>query len=231
VIKEAIEKILSLADAKITEIDGRPWADRALRPIRMPHTQLEIHTLASIARYANLSPSMFLVVESPTKVSLLSRDPLWKDHKTQVVASAFQSNNAFIFGNKYDVENFIIRLFTEFEQNEDRDRLLTLVSSLTTGASHLSEDDGISQMITVRKGITLKGEVKQNPRVTLRPYRTFHEIPQPESSYIFRVHQSEGEAPKVALHEGAGGLWQQSAVIRIAEYLSAATENKVEIMV
>ena len=56
-----------------------------------------------------------------------------------------------------------------------------------------------------------------NP-VKLRPYRTFAEIEQPESSYVFRIKDSE-RGPHFKLVESDGGLWKNVTMKKIKEYL------------
>lgn len=52
------------------------------------------------------------------------------------------------------------------------------------------------------------------PRVTLRPYRTFLEVEQPESEFLLRLR----EGGKIGLFEADGGMWKQQAKKNIAEY-------------
>lgn len=60
-----------------------------------------------------------------------------------------------------------------------------------------------------------------NP-VTLRPYRTFLEVEQPESKFIFRIREGSDGQPMFKLVEADGGLWKYEAVDAIKKYL---TEN------
>ena len=61
---------------------------------------------------------------------------------------------------------------------------------------------------------TVADVVVPNP-VTLMPRRTFFEIEQPASPFIFRMQSG----PTCALFEADGGAWQQEAMQRIAIYL------------
>ncbi|OSB00487.1 hypothetical protein B2H85_13365, partial [Clostridium botulinum] len=51
--------------------------------------------------------------------------------------------------------------------------------------------------------------------VTLAPYRTFPEIEQPLSRFIFRMQQG----PSAAIYEADGGAWRNQAMQRIKAYL------------
>ena len=55
-----------------------------------------------------------------------------------------------------------------------------------------------------------------NP-VSLTPYRTFAEIKQPSSQYVFRV-KDEDRGPLFKLVEADNGLWRISAMKSIKEY-------------
>lgn len=61
------------------------------------------------------------------------------------------------------------------------------------------------------------GVVVPNP-VTLAPYRTFVEVKQPESKFVFRMRKSE-EGPQAALFEADGGAWKIEAMQRVKEFL------------
>lgn len=65
-----------------------------------------------------------------------------------------------------------------------------------------------------------------NP-VKLRPYRTFMEIEQPESAYVFRVKDSE-KGPYFKLVEADGGLWKSIVMKRIKEYLEYELNDELE---
>ena len=79
-------------------------------------------------------------------------------------------------------------------------------------------DDGVTQKATVKKGINGKEDaVVPNP-VNLRPYRTFTEVEQPESEFVFRMKQSDHDVC-CALFEADGGAWKREAMKKVKEYL------------
>ncbi|OSA97223.1 hypothetical protein B2H85_16310, partial [Clostridium botulinum] len=51
--------------------------------------------------------------------------------------------------------------------------------------------------------------------VALAPYRTFPEVQQPTSKFIFRMQQG----PKAAIFEADGGAWRNQAMQSIKAYL------------
>jgi len=59
-----------------------------------------------------------------------------------------------------------------------------------------------------------------NP-VVLAPFRTFREIAQPESKFVFRMQQG----PRCALFEADGGAWRLEAMKRSKAYLEEELEG------
>lgn len=65
-----------------------------------------------------------------------------------------------------------------------------------------------------------------NP-VTLRPYRTFSEVEQPSSEFIFRINQ----LANMALFEADGGKWRLDAINNIANYLKEELADQTNITI
>ena len=70
----------------------------------------------------------------------------------------------------------------------------------------------------------LLGNVQVKPRVTLRPFRTFLEVAQPESEFILRLND-RGE---INLIGADGGAWKLEAVRNIAAYFEEKLGDMVE---
>ncbi|MEB9782308.1 hypothetical protein P4K16_30685, partial [Bacillus cereus] len=62
-----------------------------------------------------------------------------------------------------------------------------------------------------------------NP-VQLSPYRTFVEVEQPESKFVFRMR----EGARCGLFEADGGAWKLEAMNNIKEYLKEALAQEIE---
>ena len=80
-------------------------------------------------------------------------------------------------------------------------------------------DDGVTQKTTIKQGIASKADVLVPNPVTLTPYRTFLEVEQPSSEFVFRI-KDNGGAPVFMLVEAEGGLWRAEAMQNIKEYLT-----------
>ncbi len=117
----------------------------------------------------------------------------------------------FLYEAKCDAPNFeggwmpqeeaIIKLRSAFIHNEGTEYLLDLLSRICKEDSVNSDDNGVSQTVTARQGISLKHFEAVRSRVALRPYRAFTEVEQPESEFILRLD----EDGRVGLIEADGG--------------------------
>lgn len=121
------------------------------------------------------------------------------------------------FGYHMDNETFCTMLLSEFIDTEARASLFKVVKCLTNEQSLRTADDGVSQVVTVKQGVTLAADVKFENPVPLKPMRTFTEIEQPESNFTLRID----EKARPALFEADGGAWKNEAVVSIKEYLKS----------
>lgn len=106
---------------------------------------------------------------------------------------------------------------------EKVDRALRAVAdrfagTVTDGTITEYGDDGVSQKATVKRGVASREEKKVPSPCILRPYRTFHEVEQPASTFIFRM-KSGSNGPECALFEADGGAWKNQAMNNIRDYL------------
>lgn len=66
-------------------------------------------------------------------------------------------------------------------------------------------------------GVAAKADaIVPNP-VSLAPYRTFQEVEQPISQFVFRI--GDRGTPEFKLVEAEGGIWKTEAVRKIKDYL------------
>ncbi|QBO37261.1 hypothetical protein EQG49_12720 [Periweissella cryptocerci] len=151
-------------------------------------------------------------VVDETKVNLLG--DVDNAGRREVLAVANAYGTPFYFDNYYDTEDAVIKLQALFADTEDRALVLKFLGNLTDGESRTLEDDGITQAATIKTGIASKGEAKVPNPVKLKPFRTFLEVEQPESPFIFRVK----EGPRAALYEADGGYWKIQAINNIKQY-------------
>lgn len=225
-LKEALQYITGLKaesmDPKVVEINGDTYCNKQLtRYHRFPFADaINISTLTALVDYIKGKPeelrtSMILHVESPTTVRLYSG--LIDERKREHLIRAEAIINQFSFDHAYDQERFLIELQANFLETEDLKTIMQVAGNIKSGTTANYSDDGVSQKTTVKMGVELNDVIVPNP-VKLRPYRTFAEIEQPESSYVFRIMDTD-RGPAFKLVEADGGLWKNGTMKKIKEYL------------
>lgn len=226
-LKEFVDKIVSLAPVGRFQIHGREYADRPLGLVEPPrsHVPLELMTLTGLvdavrAKLDDLDPSVWLIeVKSHHGVRIVSRHTGLYGRREVLLSASLNDGELFPFGRFLPREEFVIGLQSRFLQTGDVIGLLRQASSLEMSAVTLSEDDGVSQRTTVKQGMALKETVTVKGRVLLSPYRTFREVAQPPSEFVFRLRAKDGMVPECALFEADGGAWKLDAVLIIKAWL------------
>ena len=222
--KEAIEKILELSDVQEHEIQGRTFTTKALHEVKIANAaKLHVHTLSAVARYCHemshemRADSFVHIIDYENVVVSSSLDVDERSRESYIHATPIM--DVFNFGANFNVERFIIALQAQFEQDETTAAILKLVGNITHKAERGTLDDGCSQTITAKTGIVTAENVAVPNPVVLAPFRTFIEIPQPESKFIFRLKSRLDEEPTCSLHEADGGAWKNEAIKRIYDRL------------
>ena len=157
---------------------------------------------------------MVLHIISPTHVKLFSG--LLDEKRREYLIESVAIVNEFQFDKYYDQERFLIELQANFATNEDLETLLQVSGNIQAGTTASYSDDGISQKTTIKSGVQRADVIVPNP-VKLIPYRTFQEVEQPSSLYVFRIRDDGGE-PMFKLVEADNGLWKNAAMKKVKEY-------------
>jgi hypothetical protein len=234
--KDIIEKVEQLVkDGYTVKEGGQTYSAADLHPVMyVPRTQtLTVHNLRGFCGFINndidkaiAGNPMLIVVDSPEYVRLISA-AYGDDLKRTVPVEAKISDRlkAFPFGKFLSQEEFAIAFRSLFvkEEGDDFDYVLSYSSLVTGGTQIDGEDDGISQKVQVRRGISgvLKKSEVLKPVVKLSPYRTFREVKQPQSEFLLRVRLNQDDAPMAALFEADGGNWVNQAAESIVEYIQS----------
>ena len=111
-------------------------------------------------------------------------------------------------------EEAVIQLRSLYIPTSDTEYLLKLLSSVSKESKVSSNDNGVSQTVEARTGVALTTNVDVRPYVNLQPFRTFLEVPQPESMFLLRL-DNDG---RIGLFEADGGVWKLEATRNIAAY-------------
>ena len=224
-LKEALQYIIGLSEPTIQHIDGEPYSDKPLHRINHnPKAEpIKMNTLTSLIDYLKSgvdvkTDQFFIHVQSPTKVSVFSALDFDRDREYLVEVNA--QIPSFDYGRFIDHETFCINIQAKFLNSSDTDRALLLKFAGTVEAGTVAEygDDGVTQKATVKTGIASKGEAIVPSPALLRPFRTFIEVEQPASNFIFRMNQDRGSI-QCALFEADGGAWKNHAMENIKDYL------------
>jgi hypothetical protein len=223
-IKEAIEKILSLApNEMITDMFGREWSTKELHEFEEPvYPLLTVDTLTGFIDYVKevvKTDNVFLFVESPFRVMCLGLQVIKPNLTRGLFGGALYEYHGFQFNNFVDLERFIIDLQVMFEQDDNTAKILKIVGNLADSSVTTFSDDGVSQAVASKTTLT-KVENVEIPRIIeLAPWRTFREIEQPKSKFIFRMRQQKEQPPACALFDVGGDLWKIEAMEKIKAYL------------
>lgn len=227
--KEALEYIVGLKEPVVEVYNNEFYSDKPLYRVEnyIPKADcVTVHTLTSLLDYIisdidEMSDKMIVAVESPTCVRLYSQLDDNRDREYLMKAEALLPE--FRFNQFIDQESFCIALQSKFQPNNDRELLLKFAGTVEAGTVAQYGDDGVSQKATIKTGLASKGDaIIPNP-VKLIPYRTFLEVEQPESNFIFRMRDNRGV--ECAIFEADGGAWKMQAMQDIQMYLQDALEG------
>ena len=222
--REFIEKIEDMTGPKVIETVQGTFSDKRL--YRVENKLADTIFLSSLSGLAEMIKQemneynlpLFVRVTSAERVHVFGaiRDDIQREMPFTAEAKFID----FDFNGYMSIENMIICLKSRFAPTEDRDYLVQLLGNITDQQSVQTKDDGITQSATVKSGIQLIGEQRIKPIVTLKPYRTFLEVEQPESDFLIRL--KDGRA---ALFEADGGAWEREAVRNVADKLRELLED------
>lgn len=228
-LKAAIEKILSLDAPHIEEIEGRTYVDKDMTQIgkELRATSITMSNLSSLVDFIKKSKADFKTghyiaqVVSPTEVRLFSS--LDADRQRETLAVVKAEIPEFSFGQFIGNEEFVIGVQSKFlnEDAEANDKPIILQFAGNVKAGTVAEygDTGVGQKAAIKKGVASLQEVEAPSPCRLMPYRTFTEVAQPMSNFIFRVKDNDRYGVTCALFEADGGAWKNEAKANIKAYL------------
>lgn len=232
-LKEAIEKIVELSKPTITQIEGCTFA---IGTSKDGMDIKEIHPVIDVPETIGLSSLDSLVKMIRTEAIPKYAVPIYitiPSHTSVKCYSQPNAENRFIRNTYYQAvatdvpgwegkttlsfEEAMIALRTRFQETNDTEYALKLLSEITTGAKVTFNDSGIATSVVTKTGIDLQSNQQIRPIITLKPYRTFQEIEQPASQFLIRVSERG-----ISFIEADGGMWKLKARQTIKEYLDQA---------
>lgn len=218
-------------DFKAVRIDGRVYVNASeelqeLEPYETPAPQrFDAYTLSGLIKWLHEDVDklferfkrLYIRVENETTVLVLS--PAFNRYKKRETLARCSADLPRVDFNRYmSQEDFIIHLQTRFAADEELETVASLVGNIRMENEAQTADDGMSQRVTIKDGVSaVKDTVVKNP-FALRPFRTYEEIEQPISPFVLRIRKGPA-GPEAALYEADGGVWKNEAVKKIGAWL------------
>jgi hypothetical protein len=235
-LRSFVEKILELRQPVTLEVAGRPYSTVGLMSVIPPSPDcLKVNTLTGLVDYLRENRDGLLVeqliVHVVDPVTVVVRSPIMPPfQQRRAYLSAHYAPPAFPFGQFMPMEEFVINVLAKFAGSNSQTELLKVLGNITGEASKNLADDGVTQIITARTGVARVGEVAIKNPVMLSPFRTFSEVDQPLSPFIYRLKDSGGGNFTGALFEADGGQWRLAAIDNVATYLRDSLPDDVAVL-
>lgn len=240
-IAKAMEWIKENTAPHINLIDGASWTDKHLNKIENIQSidKVSFYTLTSLVEYLkskvdvpnDFIKHIFINVESPSHVQVYSEVNKDNYYKRTQIAEANAMLPVVKIGQFVDQTEFCIMLRANFVddgiiiENEDsrfdtdKNALIAVASNIVSGTIAQYEDTGITQKATIKTGIQESEDKLLPEKTVLRPFRTFFEVEQPKSEFIFRADNGRHDEVQLALFEADGGKWKLEAMASVKAYL------------
>lgn len=240
-IAKAMDWIKEHSAAHINLIDGAEWTDRKLTKVENIQSidKVSFYTLTSLVEYLksgvdvpnDFVKHIFINVESPSHVQVYSEVNKDNHYNRTQIAEVNAMLPVVKIGQFVDQTEFCIMLRANFVddgiiiENEDsrfdtdKNALIAVASNIVSGTIAQYEDTGITQKATIKTGIQESEDKLLPEKTTLRPYRTFLEVEQPKSEFIFRAQDDKYDGVQLALYEADGGKWKLDAMASVKAYL------------
>lgn len=228
-LKELFSYVVGLSQKELKEVGGQTFSTGQMHLLESATADtLTINTLSGMVEYiqSNLDvveeySQLLIQVVSPTIVRLYSE--LNENKKRDLLVQAVAKVPDFTFDRYHDAESFNIKMQSCFVEDGDRAIVLQVVGNIKSDEVKTYGDDGVTQTVTAKTGVaSVENVIVPNP-VSLKPYRTFQQVEQPNSRFVFRMQ----EGPSAALYEADGGAWETEAMENIARYFTKKLKEEI----
>lgn len=225
-LKEFIEHIQKTTQPTIMEIKDATFSINAdgsaneIRPtIDHPDT-LPLHSLDALVKMvrteaANMDTPLYITIPNHLTVRCFGQPDADARYFRQVYYEA-KATDVPGWDEKVQMgfEEAQIAMRTRFQETADTIYALKLLSDICCGAKVVYNDNGIATTVTTQKGVALQSNEQIRPIITLKPYRTFQEVEQPESIFLIRVNERG-----ISFTEADGGMWKLKARQTVKAFL------------
>ena len=232
-LREALNYVVDLGkkseEPKVLEICNKTYATRELVRYgkRDKASAIEAHTLSALVEYIErcdeeFQANMLIHVVSPKEVRLISALDADRTRENLFVSKAEVSE--FNFDKWYDQERFMIELQANFQMNDDLAAVMKMAGNIDKKNNANFTDDGVTQVATINVGVAVKADALVPNPVELIPFRTFQEVDQPASKFVFRV--GDKEVPAFKLVEAENNIWKNQAIENVKRFLRDALPDE-----
>ena len=231
--QKALQYLVGLKGNKTYQIDGKTYSDHKLELIedeRYYRKEVEFSSLDAIVKmikaelpdYTDGTEPIFIRIKDHKNVDVFTRPD---DRERRVWPYSATCVDADFREGWREQDKAIIEAKSRFIPTEDSEYLISLISRINNDEGVKTEDNGVSQTVVVKKGVSLAAKEAIKPRLILQPFRTFREVPQPESEFILRLNENGN----VGLFEADGGIWKMEAKDNIKAYFEEHLAHEIEI--
>lgn len=236
---EAIKKIQELTEGQdiIVHEDGQAYSRFNLKPVfNDPRpSSLGMSTLDGISDYIDKNlddvnaENCIIVIDTYDHITVYSPVEGDENDRHKIAVSSCNGVDIFNFGEYLEQEDFIISFSSLFCETPDKEKILAAVATMQILDEVSGDDNGLTTARKASNNVLCGVDEAEMPKtvVTLKPFRTFREVDQPESAFIFRYRKGRHGLPEIALFEADGGAWKLEAKSRIKAYLSEGTEAPI----
>lgn len=211
------------------EEHGERYSNVSLYKIQEPtRRELETYSLTGLVDFLkdNFDKDEKLIVQVLNERKVFVETELNNNKEREAVIVALADVPDKILNAYMDLEQFNIQLQSLFVETDTQRKILSIIGNLKTENVKNIGDNGTTQLVETKKGVTMaQEEVVPNP-VELKPFRTFTEVPQPESMFVFRLREFH-DGVQAALYEADGGAWRNQARLNIKAYLEEHLEEEI----
>ena len=232
-IKEALQYLVSLRENKTYDIEGATFSDHELHEVTPKvyrRSTMNFGSLDAIVKMVRIElPEYDGMIGLPVFIRIADHLNVevftGTDGQEQRLIPYHAACRDVEFKEGWrEQQTAIIELKSRFLPTPDADYLLNLISRINNEQGVQSTDNGVSQTVTAKSGVSLMQTETVKPRLTLMPFRTFREVPQPESEFILRLD----DKGRIGLFEADGGMWKIEAKLNIETYLNNKLKEEIE---
>lgn len=202
----------------------------ALEPITHRPKSLSLYSLDALVQLVKTEAApnyshtpIYISAASATSVQCFTQPDAGDQMHRNVLYWAEARDVPGFLNSEWSFEEAMIRLRSQFQPTEDIGYMLDLLSHMSVDQNIQSDDNGVTQTVQVKQGVSFVANETVRPIVTLAPYRTFQEVEQPVSQFVFRVDNKRN----VTLAEADGGMWKLSARRTVKQYLCGQLADEI----